>query len=102
MARIEFPSLKPEPPRLSPRIEQPETEFTPVLLTQLQDDLGRSRLREAFWISLVAHLLGIILLALSPKLLPNFFHPVELRTAEQMIHDKDFTYLELPRDAQRP
>ena len=105
MARIEFPSLKAEPvvePELSSRGEQPGTEFTPILLTQLQDDLSRSRLREAFWISLVAHLLGIILLALSPKLLPNFWHPVELRTAEQMIHDKDFTYLELPKDAQRP
>ena len=105
MARIEFPSLKPEPvvePELSSRGEQPGTEFTPILLTQLQDDLSRSRLREAFWISLVAHLLGIILLALSPKLLPNFWRPVELRTAEQMIHDKDFTYLELPKDSQRP
>jgi len=105
MARIEFPSLKTEPvvePELSSRSGQPGTEFTPILLTQLQDDLSRSRLREAFWISLVAHLLGIILLALSPKLLPNFWHPVELRTAEQMIHDKDFTYLELPKDAQRP
>lgn len=105
MARIEFPSLKSEPvapPKLSPRVEQPEAEFTPILLTQLQDDLGRSRLREAFWISLVVHLLGVILLALSPKLLASFWHPVDLRTAEQMIHDKDYTYLELPKDAQRP
>ncbi len=105
MARIEFPSLKTEPvagPELLSRGEQPVTEFTPVLLTYLQDDLTRSRLREAFWISLVAHLVGIILLALSPKLLPSLWHPVELRTAEQMIHDKDFTYLELPNDAQKP
>jgi outer membrane biosynthesis protein TonB len=105
MARIEFPSQKVEPvvePELSSRGEQPGAEFTPILLTQLRDDLARSRLREAFWISLVAHLLGIILLALSPKLLPNFWHPVELRTAEEMIHDKEFTYLELPKDAQRP
>ena len=105
MARIEFPSLKPEPiaePEVSSRGEQSGTSFTPVLLTQLQDDLSRSRLREAFWISLVAHLVAIILLALSPKLLPNFGRPVELRTAEQMIHDKDFTYLELPKDSQRP
>ena len=105
MARIEFPSLKTEPvtePELILRGEQRGTEFTPILLTQLQDDLSRSRLREAFWISVVAHLLGIILLALSPKLLPHFWHPVELRTAEQMIHDKEFTYLELPKDSQRP
>ncbi len=103
MARIEFPSLKTESvaePELSSQGDP--TEFTPILLTQLQDDLSRSRLREAFWISLVAHLLGIILLAMAPKLLPNFWHPVDLRTAEQMIHDKDLTYLELPKDAQRP
>jgi outer membrane biosynthesis protein TonB len=105
MARIEFPSLKPAPvaePEVSSRGQRPGTEFAPILFTQLQDDLSRSRLREAFWISLVAHLVGIILLALSPKLLPNFWRPVELRTAEQMIHDKDFTYLEMPKDAQRP
>ena len=92
------------PSRSCPREgEQPEGRSSrPFCSTQLQDDLARSRLREAFWISLVAHLLGIILLALSPKLLPNFWHPVELRTAEEMIHDKEFTYLELPKDAQRP
>jgi len=104
MARIEFPSLKTEPvagPELLSRGEQPVTEFAPVLLT-LQDDLARSRLREAFWISVVAHLVGIILLVLLPKLLPNLWRPVQLRTAEQMIHDKEFTYLELPNDAQKP
>jgi len=100
MARIEFPSLKTEPAREPESFLQGgQTEFTPILLTQLRDDLSRSRLREAFWISLVAHLLGIILLALSPKLLPSLWHPVELRTAEQMIHDKEFTYLELPKDS---
>jgi TonB family protein len=102
MARIEFPSQKIEPvaePGVS--ADLPGTEFTPILLTQLQDDLTRSRLREAFWISLVAHLLAVILLALSPKLISSFWHPVELRTAEQMVHDKDLTYLELPPDAQR-
>jgi TonB family protein len=105
MARIEFPSLKTEPvaePELFLQGEQTGTEFMPILLTQLRDDLSRSRLREAFWISLIAHLLAVILLALLPKLLPNFWHPVELRTAEQMIHDKDFTYLELPKDRQKP
>ena len=29
----------------------------PVLLVQLQDDLMRSRVREAFWISVAVHLL---------------------------------------------
>ena len=105
MARIEFPSLKAEPvagPESFLRGKPSGTEFSPVLLAQLQDDLSRSRLREAFWISLVAHLLGIVLLALSPKLLPQLWRPVELRTAEQMIHDKELTYLELPKDTIKP
>ena len=76
-------------------------EFNPVLLTQLRDDLARSRLREAFWISLVGHLLAAILLVLSPEVHADF-RPVQLRTAEQMIRDKEFTYLEMPPDSQRP
>lgn len=80
--------------------EDSHGEFNPVLLTQLRDELARSRLREAFWISLVGHLLAAILLALSPKWMP-VFSPLPLRTAEQMIRDKDFTYLEMPPDSQR-
>lgn len=101
MPRIDIPSLNTStaPPELRRESDVDGTEFAPVLLTQLRDDLARARLREAFWISLVAHLVALILLALSPKFLPSL-RPVELRTAEQMINDKDLTYLELPHDAQ--
>ena len=61
----------------------------------------RSRLREAFWISVVAHLVAVILLALSPKWMP-VFRPVQLQTAEELIHNKEYTYLHLPSDAQPP
>ena len=83
------------------RRNSPPSDFNPVLLTQLRDDLTRSRLREAFWISLVGHLVAAILLVLSPKWMPVFYTP-QLRTAEQMIHDKEYTYLEMPSDRQRP
>ena len=44
-----------------------ETHEAPALLIQLQDDLSRSRQREAFWISVVVHLILVILIVMSPK-----------------------------------
>lgn len=76
-------------------------EFTPVLLAQLQDDLARSRMREAFWISVVVHILAIIAIALSPKYMPSP-KPVEVATAEDIIRNRELTYLEAPPDKQTP
>jgi len=70
-------------------------------LQQLQDDLTRSRLREAFWISLVVHLVAIIVLANSPKWMPKGLK-VQLRSAEQMLADKELTFTEMPKDNQVP
>jgi TonB family protein len=72
----------------------------PVLLIHLQDDLARSRLREAFWISLVAHLLLVIALALGPKYLP-MHRMVAVRTAEDLLRQRDATFLALPPDEQQ-
>ena len=74
-------------------------EYVPILLNQLQDDLARSRLREAFWISVVIHLVAIFLLGISPKLFPG--RPVQVATAEDLIQGKDLTFLQLPPDAQK-
>ena len=71
----------------------------PVLLIQLQDDLSRSRLREAFWISLVAHLLIIIAVVLGPKYLP--MHRVAVRSAEDLLRERQATFLALPPDEQK-
>lgn len=103
MATTEIP---PEPPHYSPvpeltgrrRATEP-VEYVPILLNQLQDDLSRSRLREAFWISVVLHMLVIIFLGVSPKLFP--VHPVQVATAEDLINGKDLTFLQLPADAQK-
>lgn len=102
----------PEPPRSTPL--PPETpgqdrhseavEFTPVLLMQLQDDLARSRLREAFWISVVVHLIAIMTIVLGPKFVPNWANwgkPVHIASAEELLQGKDTTFLALPPDEQK-
>jgi|SRR5271165_4221055 len=73
----------------------------PHLLIQLQDDITRSRRREAAWISIIVHLILIILLAKIEwieKYLP-WHTPVARRS---LTTGKDLTYLELPTDLQKP
>lgn len=71
----------------------------PHLLIQLQDDLARSRRREAAWISIIVHLVLIVLLAkldFFEKYLP--WHSV---VAVKTSNPKDVTFLELPPDVQK-
>src|SRR5438477_10752938 len=71
----------------------------PHLLIQLQDDLTRSRRREAAWISIITHLLLIILvanLARLQKYLPG--HAIVVAPLKD--NAKRVTYLELPPDLQ--
>jgi TonB family protein len=73
----------------------------PHLLIQLQDDLARSRRREAAWISVIVHLVLIILLAKVEwieKYLP--WHTPVAR--QNVTTGKDLTFLELPPDLQKP
>src|SRR6266436_5341922 len=73
----------------------------PHLLIQLQDDLARSRRREAAWISIIVHLVLIVLLAkfdLFEKYLP--WHSVV--AVKKSGNVKDLTFLELPPDLQKP
>ncbi len=112
MALTRIPLLDPAPP---PRNGQPEAfqaslpferdqavgpVDAPVLLIQLQDDLARSRLREAFWISVVAHLLVVIAIAAGPKYFP-WHRFVAVRSATDLMHDRQATFLELPPDEQK-
>ena len=72
----------------------------PHLLVQLQDDLARSRKREALWLSVILHFLVIILLWNSDKLmafLPHHQYIVTALPSEQ----KDATFLALPPDEQK-
>src|SRR5208282_1672176 len=72
----------------------------PALLIHLQDELAQARRREAFWISVVVHLIVVLLLWNSPKLaglMPR--RAVVVMSPES--NQKDLTYLELPPDEQK-
>jgi len=82
-----------------------DVETVPVLLVQLQDDLSRSRMREAFWISLIVHLLIVIALWNSP-ILSSILGRLFLRSAialspNMALKNKDTTFLALPPDAEK-
>jgi hypothetical protein len=73
----------------------------PHLLIQLQDDLARSRRREAAWISIIVHLVLIVFLAkldVFERYLP--WHPVV--AVKKPSNVKDITFLDLPPDLQKP
>jgi hypothetical protein len=72
----------------------------PHLLIQLQDDLARSRRREAAWISIIVHLVLIVLLAkldVFEKYLP-WHSAVAVKKPSNV---KDITFLDLPPDMQK-
>ncbi|HVJ04066.1 MAG TPA: TonB family protein [Candidatus Saccharimonadales bacterium] len=71
------------------------------MLAELEDDLARSRMREAFWISVIVHIVLVLLVIFSPQLLPNWAQPHLLR-AQDLAMNKEPTYLELPQDLQKP
>jgi TonB family protein len=78
-----------------------EEAFTPVVLMELRDELSRARIREAAWISIIAHLVIAIALGLSPKWMGIFVgHPVKV-AAEDQLRNKDTMFLALPPDAQK-
>lgn len=74
----------------------------PHLLIQLQDDLSRSRRREAAWISIIGHLLLFILLWNLP-LIEKYvgIHTVAV-VPLNLTQDKNVTFLPLPPDLQKP
>src|SRR5881275_2289876 len=62
----------------------------PRLLVQLQDDLSRSRQREAFWISVVVHL-AIVILAVNSARLEGLMHKraVIVVSPEDLMRQKE-------------
>ncbi|MFY9560421.1 MAG: TonB C-terminal domain-containing protein [Terriglobales bacterium] len=72
-------------------------DHVPHLLIQLQDDLSRTRKREAAWLSVVLHLLVIILLVK----LSNRPVPLTVPTASDLEKQMNATYLQLPPDEQK-
>src|SRR6476660_6191092 len=79
-----------------------EMHDVPALLIQLQDDLSRSRQREAFWISVVVQL-AIVILVVNSARLEGLMHrrSVILVSPQDLMKEKELTYLELPPDEQK-
>src|SRR5664279_2394075 len=74
--------------------------LVPHILLRLEDDLERAHMREAFWISVAVHLFAIIFLAMSPKIFG--FRPIQLASPEDIMRNKQLTYLDMPPDMQTP
>ncbi|HST12878.1 MAG TPA: energy transducer TonB [Terriglobales bacterium] len=84
-----------------------DEDAVPALLLHLQDDLTRSRRREAAWLSVIVHLLVIILFVNQPRLegfyRRVFLHqqPITRVSVQDLLKQRDLTYLELPPDLQK-
>ncbi len=72
----------------------------PIELLHLQDRLSRSRVREAFWISVMVHLFAIIAISTMPRWVPGY--KVTLISPSQMFKNQDQTFLALPPDLEKP
>ena len=74
----------------------------PHLLIQLQDDLQRSRWREALWISIIVHLLLFIALWNLPLIEKFVGWHTAVVIPVNTSQDKNVTFLALPPDLQKP
>ncbi len=102
MAITEIPPTRMigEDPGLEPDSSETYVDLdAPAILLQVQDDLGRSRVREAFWISVVVHLAIVLFLVNSDRIFG--IRPVTVLTAEDLMRQKDTTFLALPPDEQK-
>src|ERR1700751_2778038 len=84
-----------------------DEDAVPQLLLHLQDDLTRARRREAAWLSVIVHLLVIILFVNQPRL-EDFYRrvflhqqPVMRVSVQDLMKQKELTYLELPPDLEK-
>src|SRR5271166_2068975 len=110
MPSILIPPDKPTPLRSDPEEDRQlalwanngslDVALLPHLLLQLEDDLERSLLREAYWISVVVHIALVIFLLMSPKMFPGI-KGVTLLSPADLMRNQELTYLDLPPDAQK-
>jgi TonB family protein len=73
----------------------------PRVLLQLQDELERSHIWEAVWLSIAVHVFALIIVVLSPKLFYGT-RAVVIANPADLLRDKQLTYLDLPPDEQTP
>jgi TonB family protein len=74
----------------------------PHLIIQLQDDLQRSRKREAAWISIIVHLLLVFALWNLPLIEKTLGWHRAVIVPVNPMQDKNVTFLPLPPDLQKP
>jgi outer membrane biosynthesis protein TonB len=103
------PPEKPQPEQLGLYDQQDwETAYrdldahVPHLLIQLQDDLERSRWREAIWISIIVHLVLTIALWNLPLIEKYIGWHTVVVVPVDATQDKNLTFLALPPDLQKP
>ena len=72
----------------------------PTLLIQARDELARSRKREAFWMSVVVHILVILAVVNADKIARYLPHR-NVMLVQIPKEKKDLTFLELPPDTQK-
>lgn len=73
----------------------------PTLLIQLQDDLSRSRRREAFWISVVVHLVAVLLIVNADHLARLMPRHTVVMNVPISPEERTLTFLTLPPDEQK-
>jgi TonB family protein len=93
------PPAPPPEPEVDDAPRPEDLHSVPILLIQLQDELTRSRRREALWLSIILHMIVIAALLFGPKFLPARQAVVLITPAEQ-ISNRELTYLEQAPDRQ--
>jgi TonB family protein len=113
MALIQIPSLQDPPPPVRPPKEPDlydaehwESAYSqmhdfPTLLIQAQDELARSRKREAFWMSLFVHTILLVLILSFPKFEKYLPQRVVMRVRPAANQQKELTFLTAPPDTQK-
>ncbi len=111
MPLTQIPSLQ-EPPPAPPRSDPAQLELYsadhwesayremhdfPTLLIQAQDDLSRSRKREAFWMSLFAHAL-LLLLILHPPDFAKYWFKRSVMIVKPVNNDRHLTFVDAAPD----
>jgi TonB family protein len=112
MSTTQIPPANPAPPARRPdggdlydarywESAYRDIQQAPTLIIKLQDDLTRSRRSEAFWISVVVHMVVILLIVNSQRLMGFLPRGNVVAVNLQPQNQKDTTFLELPPDAQK-
>jgi TonB family protein len=115
MSLTQIPSLQEPPPEPPPSRSDPnqlelglmsadqwesayrEMHDFPTLLIQAQDDLSRSRKREAFWMSLFAHAVLLILI-LHPPDFAKYWFKRSVMLVKPVNQNRELTFVEAPPD----